>query len=133
MSTGMTESKKEIVSFRKEVASLFEHTLTERIKADCTIEELRVRFYPGQQLSLEVYPYVKHKGNKIESFFTFPKQTDNVLRGDDDYFIFPVSIPCEYDDELVVYTKNTDPNYDYNLSVDIVIDYLGGKQRVVEG
>lgn len=133
LATGLVESKKEVIVIRKEIPSGFTDVISERIKADCTIEEIRIRFYRGQQLSLKVYPFVEHKGHKIESFFTFPSTTDNTLAGDDDYFVFPVSVPCEYDDYIKIHCHNIDGSYDYTLAVDIVVDYLGGKQRVVQG
>lgn len=133
MSTGLMESKKEVISFRKEIAPNSSDVIAERVKTDCTIEEIRIRFYQGQQLSFEVYPFVEHKGHKLESFFTFPSTTKTTLAGDDDYFVFPVSIPCEYDDFIKVQCWNKDATNTYTLAVDIVVDYLGGKTRVVQG
>lgn len=124
-------SKKEIVAFRKTIPANTSDVLAERIKADGTIEELRVRFYQGQQKALQVHIFVEHKGSKIEEMITYPSTSDGFLSGDDDYFIFPVSIPVAYDDYLKVAVKNTETQYPYSLSCDIVIDYLGGKNRVV--
>lgn len=124
------EGIKEIISFRKDIAPNTKDVLAERIKDNCTIEEIRVRFYTGQQGALKVYPFVEHKGHKMESFFTFPSTTNNYLNGDDDYFVFPVSIPCDYDDYVKVQVENTDGTYAYTCVVDMVIDYAGGKQRV---
>lgn len=124
--------KKEVIIFRKQIApSTSNFLITERIKADCTIEEIRVRFYVGQQLSLEVLPRIKHKGRKYESFFTFPSQTNSILAGDDDYLVFPVSMDAEYDDEIEILVNNKDVTNTYTLAVDIVLDYANGMDRVV--
>lgn len=133
MATGMIGSKKEVITIRKEILPNTTDVISERIKSDCTIEEIRIRFYQGQQLALEVYPFVEHKGHKIESFFTFPNTSKTTLAGDDDYFVFPVSVPCEYDDFVKVQCWNKDLTNTYTLAIDMVVDYLGGQTRVVQG
>lgn len=121
--------KKEVLSFRKIINANTTDVLHERIKADGTIEEIRIRFYTGQQKSLQLNPFVEHKGNKIEQIISYPSTTDNFISGDDDYFIFPISVPVEYDDYFKIHAKNIDPTYNYTVTVDVVIDYLGGKER----
>lgn len=121
--------KKEVITIRKDILPNTTDVISERIKADCTIEEIRMRFYVGQQLALEVYPFVEHKGRKIESFFTFPSTTKNTIAGDDDYLVFPVSVPCQYDDYVKIQCWNTDLTNTYTLAVDIVIDYMAGMER----
>jgi hypothetical protein len=126
-------NKKEVISFRKVISPLEVITIKERIKAPGTVEELRVRFYRGQQLALEVLPYIEHKGRQIEELITFAEGTEGVLQGDDDYFVFPVVASVDYDDYIKVRVVNKDTTYSYTLSVDVVIDYYGGHRRVVGG
>lgn len=98
--------KKEVISFRKEINASKTDVLQERIKSDGTIEEIRVRFYQGVQKSLQVEPFIEHKGHQIEQMISYPSTTDQFISGDDDYFIYPVSVPVEYDDFIKVKAKN---------------------------
>jgi hypothetical protein len=125
-------SKKEIISFREVIpaGTVVALEFNERVKGDGTVETLKVRFYRGQQKSLEVYPFIRHKGNKDESLITFAGNTRH-LSGDDDYFIYNVVTPVENDDQIMVQVKNIDPTNPYTMVVDVEIDYYGGKNRVI--
>lgn len=126
-------SKKEVVSFRKLVPKNSEIELKERIKADGTIEGVNVRFYAGQQKDLRVEVFIMHKGEKREDIITYPEGTDRFLSGDDDNFSFPATFPVYYDDYIKIQAKNVDPNFDYSLVVDVIIDYYMGANRVING
>lgn len=121
------ESKKEIVSFTKLIKANTTDVLHERIKADGTIESVKVRIYQGVQKSLRILPFIEHKGSKTENILTFPSTTDPYITGDDDYFIYDVTIPVEYDDFLKVWVQNIDSTHDYTLSVTVEVDYIGGR------
>lgn len=126
-------NSKEIIAFRKRVPANTSGKLTERIKANGTIDKITVRFYIGQELHLKVMPYIRHIGNKIHYPITLGGGGgDYWLIGDDDTFNFDVSIPVYNDDEVVVEFEN-ESDYEYNLVCDFVIDYLGGTDRVVGG
>jgi hypothetical protein len=115
--------KTEVISFRKVIPKNTNTVIKERVKANGSVKEIRVRFFPGQQLALQVKPYILHKNFLTEDFFTYPSTTDGFLTGDDDYLVFPVTIEVELDDEIAVWANNTDVNWDYNLVVDMVIVY----------
>lgn len=121
------ESKKEIVSFRKLIPPNTTDVIGERIKADGTIESVKVRIYQGVQKALQINPFVEHKGNKLEDMITYPSTTDPYISGDDDYLEFDVTIPVEYDDFLKVWVKNTDATNSYTLVLDVEVDYIGGR------
>jgi 3-dehydroquinate dehydratase len=124
------QGKKEVIVFRYNLAGGQKVTLKERIKADCTIVEVRVRFYPGQENSLKVRPYILHKLNKPEEIFTYVEGGSVFLSGDDDRESYPVSLSAQYDDEVVVYAENTSI-YEYTVAVDVVVDYDSGQFRGV--
>lgn len=125
-------NKKEVISFRAAVAPNTTNTIfREQVKADGTVEKVSVRFYPGQQMSLHVFPFISHKGDQTESLVTYPKNTNNYLAGDDDYLVFDMVATVEYLDWIEVMVSNVDPANTYTLVVDVVVDYYGGKQRVV--
>jgi hypothetical protein len=126
-------AKKEVISFRKVIKPLKTDVLQERMKDDGTVEEVRVRFYPGQEKSLQVSPFIEHKGNIAEQLLSYPRTSDPFLSGEDDYFIYPVVIPVAYDDFVKIKVKNIDSTYEYTLVVDVVIDYYGGQQRMIGG
>ena len=117
--------KKEVVTFRKSMGAGTSGTITERLKDDGFIEEVRIRFYPGVERQLQVSPFILHKENRREDLFTFPEGTEKYITGDNDYLIFPVSLEFAYDDEIQVSYVNTDINYPYTLVVDIVVSYQG--------
>lgn len=126
----MMINKKEPIVFIKTIPAGTTDVLSERIKADGTIEGLIIRFFSGQENSLQVRPFVEHRGGLIEELVTYPSTTDRFLSGDDDYDEIPVSIPVRNDDYLKVSVTNTSI-YDYTLKVTIIVDYLGGMTRVV--
>lgn len=97
--------------------------IKERMKDNGTVQEVRIRFYPGVERTLQVAPYILHKTSRREELFTYPTGTEGWITGDDDYLVFPVSIDFEYDDELVVDYDNIG-DYIYTLAVDIVVNYF---------
>lgn len=105
--------------------------LKERVKDNGTIEGIRVRFYSGQQLALRVNPYIEHKGQKIENLLTYSEGSNPWLAGDDDPFEYPCVVTVEYDDYVKVWVQNTDAANDYDLVLDVIIDYYNGQNRVV--
>jgi hypothetical protein len=126
----LKDDMKESIVTRRSVAAGEVGTVRERLKADGTVEEVRVRFYPGQEGALQVTPYVLHKGERREDLLTYPEGVNRFLSGDDDYVIFPLSISFEYDDEIRIDYKNTS-TFTYTLAIDVIVDYLGGQNRVV--
>lgn len=125
-------NKKEVIAFRHTIPPGGKGVLSERIKADGTIEGIKVKFYIGQELYLKVMPYIRHIGNKVEYPITVVGNGGKWLTGDDDNFSFEVVIPVKNDDEFVVEFENTS-DYEYNLVVDVIVDYYGGQNRIVGG
>ena len=124
---------KESISFRKQILAGTNDVLHERIKGQGTIEGMRVRFYPGQQLDLQVRVFVEHKGGLMEELVTYPSTTRQYLAGDDDNVIIDCVISVENDDFLKVSVVNVDLVNNYDLAVDVYVDYYGGSSRVVGG
>lgn len=121
----------ETISFRQNIGAGVTTILQERIKAPCTVETVRVRFYKGQQLALQVNPYIEHKGHLKENLITYAEGTRQFLSGEDDSFDYDVVLTADYDDYLKVWVSNTDPLNAYDVIVDIKVDYYGGQERVV--
>lgn len=96
--------------------------IKERMKDNGSVNEVRVRFYPGVEKSLHVNPYILHKAGRREELFTYPVGGEGFISGDNDTFVFPISIDFEYDDEIVVEFENVG-NYSYTLAVDIIVNY----------
>lgn len=115
--------KREVISIRTNMAPLQKREVVERVKYNGNIERIHARFYAGQENELRVRPYVRHKGAKNETFFTYPEGTDPYLSGEDDVLDFPLALEIEYDDEIVVYAENVSADYNYTLVVDIVVTY----------
>lgn len=119
--------KAEVMSFRQDIQPLQTLTLTERIKDTGEVSEIRIRFYPGQERSLQVRPFVQLFNSMSEDLFTWAGgSTEKFLSGDDDYLVFPVTANVVADDLIAVWVSNTDANYVYTLVCDVVISYYGG-------
>lgn len=124
----------ESIPFRKKIpAGQTEVRVSERIKALGTLQGIRFIFTPGQEGSLRVRPFIERKHGFLEPILTFPEGGDAFLSGDDVKLDFPVIIPVENDENVVIYADNIDAEDDYTLMVDVFIDYYGGKSRVIGG
>jgi hypothetical protein len=123
----------ETISFRQTIppSNGTPTILQERLKAPCTVEKLRVRFYKGQQLALQVNAYIEHKGQRYENLITYAEGTRKYLSGDDDRYEYDVVLTADNDDYIKVWVLNTDPTNPYDVIVDVMVDYFGGKERVV--
>jgi hypothetical protein len=115
--------KKEVVAVRKKILPGQMLTIKERIKYAGIIEQINVRFYAGQENELEILPYVNRKGQRIDTFFTYPEGTNPFLSGEDDRLSYPLSIPVENDDEIHLRVINRNTEYTYTLVVDVVVTY----------
>ena len=116
--------KTEVISFRLPVSPSENVALKERLKDKGIVTELRVRFYPGVEKSLQVSPFILHKESRREDLFTFVQGTEKYITGDNDYLIFPCSVEFDYDDEMQVNVFNNGL-YEYSLSVDVIVSYMG--------
>jgi hypothetical protein len=118
--------KTEVLSFRKDILPNSNVLLKERIKDTGRVTEIRVRFYPGQERQLQVKPYGLLTGNRAEDVLTYVGGTETYLTGDNDYFVFPVSLELNMDDEFAVSAVNLSSSYTYTLVCDVVVQYYGG-------
>jgi hypothetical protein len=100
-----------------------ESVIRERLKDNGQVQEVRVRFYPGVERTLQVSPYVLHKNNRREDFFTYPEGTEPYITGDNDYLIFPCSLDFQYDDEICIEYNHAGGSFPYTLAVDVVVTY----------
>lgn len=126
-------SKKEVIPFKKKIPPNTTDVLHERVKAAGTIEGVRIRFYAGQEGDLQVNPYVERKGGAMDQLFSYVATGDSYLSGEDDYFEYPVAVAVDNDEFVKVRVKNVDTQYTYTLSCDVIVDYYGGKNRVIAG
>jgi hypothetical protein len=115
--------KKEVFTIRKSVFPYITGSVKERLKDKGYVQEVRIRFYPGVERALQVNPYILHKNNRREDFFTYPTNTEPYITGDDDYLVFPCSVDFDYDDEVAVDFLHIGGDYPYTLVVDIVVVY----------
>lgn len=116
--------KREVIVIRKIISPGQTVTVKERIKSDGFIVGCNARFYAGQSREMKVLPYVLHKGNRTETFFTFPEGTEPTISGEDDTFRYPLTIAVQYDDEVHVRVENQNDTYDYTLAIDIEVVYM---------
>lgn len=127
------KSKVEVISFRELVTHGTTVNLSQLIQDSGTIQEMRVRFYAGQEKALHVVPYILHTSNRREDLITYAPNSDTFLSGENDYFVYPIVTQVENLDKICVSATNIDPTYDYTLVLDLVVDYYGGTSRVIGG
>jgi len=123
-------NKQEPLLFKQNVPAGTILNLQERIKADGTIENIKVRFFAGQEMDLKVRPILIKKGDMYVDLIKYVGE-DKELSGDDDIYSFDTSISVENDDEVLVIAENKSVDFDYTLFCIVQIDYYGGKKRVV--
>lgn len=122
--------KTEVITIRQVIGFGQTVNIKERCKSNGFVQEIRIRFYPGVENSLQVIPGVLHKGNIREDFFTYPEGTNRYISGDDDYLVFPVSLAFQNDDEIEVKAINTTTAYNYTLTCDLVVSYVESEEGV---
>lgn len=115
----------EAVSYAKTVAPGANEELVYQTDGAATIERLKVRFYPGQQLDLKVRVVIRAKGSG-QTRNVVQMQGDQRFDGDDDTYTFELSKPIRDDEELVVQAENVDPDFAYDFRVNAEVDYRAG-------
>jgi len=123
-------NKQEPLLFKQSVPKGTKLELRERIKADGTIENIKVRFFAGQEMDLKVKPMLIKKGDMYVDLINYVG-ADKELSGDDDIFSFDTSLSVENDDEILIIAQNVNVDFDYTLFCIVQVDYYGGKKRVV--
>lgn len=123
---------KENFFVQDEVAVSSTETYTQRIKADGTLEKMSIRFYPGCSKTLQIYAYIKRKGNNaLEAICSMGSEA--FFAGDDDKFVLDVVTPVNLDDEIYIKAINTDAVNVRNFVCSISVDYYGGLKRIIGG
>lgn len=101
------------------------------VRQDATIEHIGVRFYPGQQLDLELELHIVSPNGSSKEIVD-PVGEKPYLAGDDDLFKFDVSVPIQTDDTIKVIARNQDTaGNDYDYIVNMEIDRINGIERVL--
>lgn len=123
--------KKETVLFAASVSASTDTVLKFELPQDGTLERFSARFYAGQENALRIVPVVAKAGQTLEPIVEYASNGKKYVSGDDDHFVYDLSIPVVAKDQIWLYVSNVDVTYAYDVSVSIVIDYLGGRRRVI--
>lgn len=133
----------ETIRFSTSVAAGESKTLTKRMEADATVEEVEVRFYRGPELAVSVEPYRlkgdPHGSQERRSLVELVGR--DVIVGDADVFQFEVGgEEVERTEKIGVEFVNNaetepedDVNLDYDVHVDITVDKEGGVTSTSSG
>lgn len=101
------------------------------VKQDATVEKATVRFYPGQQLDLQLKLQVLDENGNTKEIVD-PVGEFDYLAGDDDKFEFDISVPIRDTDQIVIRADNVDTDgYSYDYIVNMEFDRIGGIERVI--
>lgn len=103
------------------------------IKADCTLEKMRVKFYPGPEGDLQITPYyIKPDNVRINVIGTDDdNKSPRYLAGDDVVFEFEVGLAMKEGTILYFECVNTDTVNSHYVDVIFELEELGGIERVV--
>jgi len=123
----MVFNSRTVVRFSDSVSPDTTETYSRKIETHATLENLSVRFYPGQELNLEIQPYRK-RGMETTPLVEY--QDRDALVGDDDRYTFDITEDLEPDDEVVIKATNRDETYAYDFNLDVEIDRFGGSSRI---
>jgi len=130
---GSFYNKQEVISFKKVIPAGTVAEYSERVKGEGTVEKISATFYEGQNGLLHVRPYIQHKGEKIEDLITYPTGCEKYIAGNaESNKVYDVCVSVENDDDIYVFVDNTSAE-DLTLTVEIVVDYYEGKNRVIGG
>lgn len=131
----------ETIRFSTSVAAGESKTLTKRMEADATVEEVEVRFYRGPELAVSVEPFrLKgdlHGSQERRSLVELVGR--DVIVGDADNFPFDVGAePVERNEAIgVEFVNNAEPDpelsLEYDVHVDMTIDKEGGVTSTSSG
>lgn len=116
--------------FSTTVAGGADDELTLEVEEDATVEEMRIRFYPGPLLDLELRPFIETEQGRRRDLVTIEGR--DTIVGDDDYFRFRISEEIETSDLLGVEYTNKDSSNSYDFVVDFDLERAGGAQRIVD-
>jgi hypothetical protein len=115
--------KTEVLAFIQDIPANSSALFKERLKDNGQVMEIRIRFYPGVEKALQIHPYLLHTNNRAEEILTY-SGGDKIITGDDDYFVFPVNLDFQLDDEFAVSVVNTNTVYPYTMCVFVVVNYM---------
>jgi hypothetical protein len=132
-----------VYPFRQAVAPGVTQTLIQKVPRDGTVEQMRIRIYPGAELAVHIVPYVVNAREERRDLLTYIKGGKKFVDGDDDTFSFSIREPVFSNDgdKIIVETTNIlDPaalngdgtvkypaaSYTYDWAVDIEVDYAAG-------
>jgi hypothetical protein len=92
---------------------------------DVKITNIEARFYPGQQLDLELKPRLRKKDSDTRIDLVDYPGDKNHLEGDDDHIKLPTNVEGEKEDVVEVKAVNQDQNgnaYDYHVIITLEDD-----------
>ncbi|WP_380681088.1 hypothetical protein [Salinigranum sp. GCM10025319] len=104
--------------------------VTHEVEEDATVEEIRIRFYPGPLLDLELRPFVEtDEGRRRDLVDVIGRET---IVGDDDRFEFHISEDVRESDVVGVEYVNNDAQNEYDFVVDMDFERAGGSSRIID-
>jgi len=130
--TSPTNSR-EALHFRRTVSPSTSGRDKFSVRKPFSIEKMMARFYVGQELDMEVDPFILNPdtGQRYE-LVRYPAQATKIA-GDDDDYEFSISQPVEEEWEIVIDYENLNSTNSYDYVVNMDVDYAGGVSRMIFG
>lgn len=116
-------------NFAKSIDASGSGTLQQALRQNCTIEKVRVKFYPGPEGDLHIIPYLLKTNDVRYNIIDFPSGSNQYVSGEDEEIVFNVSIPVDVDDIICIEYVNADAVNAHVLSVQVEVDFAGGGMR----
>lgn len=126
-----TVDRRGSVSFGVTVAASSTEVLEWEVPRDATVESVTVRMYPGPENDLEVVPFKRDQDTREDRIPLLTLVGKQYVDGDDDVYEFRVSEAVAEEEILGVEAVNTNADSDYNIRVNMTVDYAGGTNRLL--
>jgi hypothetical protein len=134
MSSSESSETRDSVRFAERVDPDDSISLSYEVVEDATIEEMRVRIYPGPEHDLRIFPYVdRGKGERSRREELVEFRGKEYIDGNGDHFKFPISVDVEEEQTIGVDVENLEVEYAYDFVVDFDLDHAGGTSRFIPG
>jgi hypothetical protein len=122
------DKTKETYRLSLQVAAGGSGRLTRRLTQEGTLDRVNVRIYSGAALYLQLKPKLDQLHQREVDVVDYTGK--QYIDGDDDAYVFDVSIPVHVDNQLIVEYVNNSLVDALDFAVDFIVDHLGGTERV---
>lgn len=114
--------KTPVLIFESIPAGTVRQLIEREIKRPAKMDKVLIRFFPGQQNTLTVRPYIRKTSGAVQELSMYTGETS--FAGDDNDVPFAVDVAIDQYDKVCIEVSNSS-TYDYDAYVLFEIEYKG--------